>query len=119
MRRQSFSKEKRLKSNTQFKYVIDYGCCTRNEMLTLYAAKNEYGFSRLGVSIGRSYGNAVDRNRFKRLIREVFRLNQYQIPNGYDYLIIAKKKKLDSAFEQVNRSFLSLVSLVQKKLRQD
>jgi len=61
-------------------------------MLRLYAAPNNLNIPRFGVSVGRAIGNAVLRNRLKRLAREVFRLNQHQIPAGYDYILIFTQK---------------------------
>lgn len=46
---------------------------------------------RLGITIPKKTGNAVVRNRWKRLIRESFRTQQDQIPTGYDYVIRPKK----------------------------
>ena len=45
------------------------------------------GSSRLGMTVGKKFGNAVKRNRIKRLIREFFRLDKQRIPVGYDILI--------------------------------
>ena len=110
MKKYSFSKEKRLRNNNQFKYVIKHSLCVRNDILTIRIAKNDCGFSRLGISVGKSYGKAIERNRFKRLIREVFRQNQYEIPGGYDYLVIARGKIIQPSFELIKNKFLSLVN---------
>ncbi len=53
--------------------------------------RNESGITRLGITAGKRVGNAVRRNRIKRLIREFFRLNKADFPKGYDIVIIAKK----------------------------
>ena len=112
MTRYSLGKEKRIHSNDQFVYVIRQGRCLRNKILIIYVAKNDCDFSRLGVSVGKVYGNAVKRNRFKRLVREVFRQNQYEIPNGYDYLVMPGKKAPPPVFEQIKDAFLNLTGLV-------
>ncbi len=120
MKRLSFSKKKRLISNSQFKAVLDNGQRRINGVLMLYIAKNDLGYSRLGVSVGKSYGNAVVRNRLKRLMRETFRQNQHQIPAGFDYVLMIsprwpKKSNVEKSpkmptFEQVEASFLALVN---------
>jgi len=83
-----FPKTRRLTSNQQFKAVLDRGRRAGNSLLTLYAAPNECGYARLGISVGRSSGNSVVRNRLKRLLREAFRRSQDRIPPGFDYVLM-------------------------------
>jgi len=113
----SFGKDKKLVSDKQFKAVLDRNLRVSNAMLTLYMAENECGYPRLGVSVGRTCGNAVVRNRWKRLLREAFRQNQDKIPAGFDYLLmisyqwLKKTAKVEQPlFEQVKASFLALVN---------
>jgi ribonuclease P protein component len=118
MKRFSFPKKKRLVSNSQFKAVMARGRRLSNGVLTLYMARNDCEYSRLGVSVGKSRGNAVVRNRFKRLMREAFRQNTERIPAGFDYLLMIshrwpKKSNVEKTpkmptFEQVKVSFLAL-----------
>lgn len=120
MKRFSFPKKKRLVSNRQFKAVMASGERLSNGLLTLYMSQNDCSYPRLGVSVGKSCGNAVVRNRLKRLLREAFRQNQDRIPAGFDYLIMISpqwQKKSGTAkplrlptFEQVKDSFLALVN---------
>jgi ribonuclease P protein component len=114
MKQNTLTKEKRLISNLQFKYVLVNGHCFHNKVLTLYMAENKCGHVRLGVSVGKTNGNAVKRNRLKRLIREVFRKHQEQIPNNYDYLVMIKKGVKQTTFEQIKSSFLTLVISAKK-----
>jgi ribonuclease P protein component len=117
VKRFSFPKNKRLLSNSQFKAVLDRGRRSSNGLLALYVAPNDCGYARLGVSVGKSSGNAVVRNRLKRLLREAFRQSQEQIPAGYDYVLMISNRRPkgpgaaeEPTFEQVKASFLALVS---------
>ena len=128
MKQFSFPKKKRLVSNEQFKTVLSRNLRVSNGLLTLYIAENNCGYSRLGISVGKSYGNMVVRSRLKRLLREVFRQNQDRIPADFDYLLMISprwsKKTTDKSrrkkavkqltYEQVRTSFLSLVNKAQK-----
>ena len=130
MKRLCLPKEKRLITNQQFKAVLDRNLCVRNDLLMLYTAKNSCGYPRLGLSVAKTCGNAVVRNRLKRLLRAVFRHTQDQIPTCFDYLLIISaqwSKKLDKSlspsqaakqlrFDQVKASFLSLVAKTAKKI---
>jgi len=119
----SFPKKKRLISNEQFRAVLARRLKVSDNVLTLYMVENDCGYPRLGVSVGKSCGRAVVRNRLKRLLREAFRRSQGEIPAGFDYLLMISpqlSKKLDKltrakevveklTFEQINGSFLALV----------
>ena len=123
LKRFSFPKSRRLISNGQFKAVLAQRRRAGNDLLVLYMAENDCGYSRLGVSVGKSCGGAVVRNRLKRLLREAFRQNQDRIPAGFDYLLMfspqwleklgktteSKKVAQWATFEQINASFLILV----------
>jgi ribonuclease P protein component len=99
-------------------------------LLILYVAENDCGYPRLGISVGKSCGNAVVRNRLKRLLREAFRQNQDRIPAGFDYLLMISSqwlKKSDNStkgkkiirrltFERIEASFQTLVGAAVKKI---
>ena len=122
MRCFSFPKSKRLVRSRQFKDVLDRGLRISDRVLTLYMAQNDCGYPRLGVSVGKFWGNAVMRNRLKRLLREAFRQSQDQIPAGFDYVLMISRSwgKSDKSgpkeavkqltFEQVRASLLALVN---------
>ena len=59
--------------------------------LVLFACPNGLSFARLGVSVGSKHGNAVRRNRIKRVLRAAFRLSRHLLPPGNDYVLVPKR----------------------------
>ena len=124
LKRFSFEKSKRLVSNRQFKAVLASKKCVSDESLILYVAKNKSACRRLGISVGKTCGNAVMRNRIKRLLREAFRQSQDLLPDGFDYLVMISPKllkKLDKSqdtkkllkqltFERIKNSLMTLAA---------
>jgi ribonuclease P protein component len=67
--------------------------CKRSDAgkrLVLYAMPNSFPFNRLAVVIGRKAGNAVVRHRFKRIVREAFRLSKSAQPTGWDWIVLPR-----------------------------
>jgi len=116
-----FSKKQRILKNKEFKSVLETGIRVSDGILTVFVSSNGLGYSRLGVSIGKLCGNAVIRNRMKRLVRESFRQSQEVIAGGFDYVVMLSTRvgkgedsKLPAEIikqmrlEQVKKSFLKL-----------
>jgi ribonuclease P protein component len=85
-----FPASARLGGRVNFSAVFETGVKASAGALTTYSRINGLGRSRLGISIGRRVGNAVRRNRIKRLLREAYRLDQHDLPNGYDWVIVVR-----------------------------
>jgi ribonuclease P protein component len=77
----------RLRSGRQFRAVYEARVSHRAGPLVVYARPNELDRLRLGLSVSRRVGGAVRRNRIRRLLREAFRLQQHDLPAGYDVAV--------------------------------
>ena len=86
----TFGAEDRLKGRTAFSEVHAGRARRESGPLLLYALPNGLDRLRLGLSVGRRCGNAVRRNRLKRMLRETFRLNRGSWPVGYDLLVVVR-----------------------------
>jgi len=81
----------RLRKSWEYQRVKQMGCKFSTPHFVLLIADNIVDSSRLGVTVSRRVGNAVERNRVKRLIRNYFRLNRVFLPLNNDYSVIAKR----------------------------
>ena len=76
--------------------------------LVLYARKNRLGQNRVGITVSKKLGKAHIRNRARRRIREVYRLNEEAFLPGWDIVVVARSKSVEAPFDKLTRSYLSL-----------
>ena len=111
----TFRKQDRLLTPGDFKRVYERKCSVSNRWLIVYGCKNELGRSRVGLSVSRKIGNAVARNRFKRLYREAFRLSRADLPVGYDLIVLPRSSR-EPTLDEVEQSLGELVPAVARRL---
>ena len=80
-----------LTKRRDFELVLKEGVTLSSDYLVIYARPNELKFNRLGLSVSKKIGNAVTRNRIKRLLREALMKTLFGLPYHYDFVIVAKK----------------------------
>jgi len=105
----SFKREERILKKREFISLKLYGRRYYTKNFVVIIRENRGGITRLGITVSKRIGNAVKRNRIKRLIREFFRLNKQQIPKGYDLLITALKQNNAFAFFKVQEELGNLL----------
>ena len=76
--------------------------------LVLYARRNRTNTNRVGITVSKKLGKAHIRNRIRRRLREVYRLNEEKFQPGWDIVIVARSKALDAPFDQLVKSYLAL-----------
>lgn len=114
---QRYLKQYRLLTKTDFQRVYDRKVYAADNVLVLLACENEFDFSRLGVVVSKKVGNAVERNRWKRRMREAFRLlREDALPTGIDF-ILRPKKGATADFHAIWRSLPKLAKLACKRLQ--
>jgi ribonuclease P protein component len=113
-RPQHLGKNSRLRKTAEFTLVYQSKCFVADDILVINARLNGLPQTRLGLSVSRKVGNAVQRNRWKRIIREAFRMNQHQLPVGYD-VVIKPRKGAQPDLQRVQHSLLGLFRRLQRK----
>lgn len=112
----AFGRNQRIIKSGEFTRLLRQGSCAADGVLVLFTMPaTDSSVTRLGVTIPRRVGNAVTRNRWKRLIRESFRTQQDAIPAGYDYLV-RPKKGAEPTWEAIQRSVPRLAKKAVKRL---
>jgi ribonuclease P protein component len=82
----------RLKRGADFQRVFKQRRTASDDLLVVHGRANGLEFSRFGLSVSRKVGNAVTRNRWKRLLREAFRLTRGDLPPGIDLVLIPRNE---------------------------
>ncbi len=83
-------KPHRVRRGADFRRAYAQGRWAGNHALAVYVVENGLGWSRVGLSVGRRVGKAIQRNRLRRRLREVFRLMRPTLPSGLDIIFVAR-----------------------------
>ena len=97
-----------VKKNYEFRRMYAKGKSGVSSCLVVYYRKNRLGHNRLGVTVSTKLGHAVVRNRVRRRLREIFRLNQSGLAQGYDMILVARTRAVGAEYRELERAFLNV-----------
>jgi ribonuclease P protein component len=111
----AFLPAEHLRRPSDFRRVYERRRSASDGWLIVYACENGLPHLRLGLSVSRKVGGAVQRNRLRRLYREAFRLTRAEMPTGLDLVLIPRTSELPS-LDELKRGLPRLVNQVARKM---
>lgn len=97
-----------LKENYEFRRLYQKGASAVDRSMVIYCRKNKLGRNRFGFTASVKLGHAVVRNRARRRLREVSRLNADKLTVGYDIILVARSRTVTASFQELNSAYLRL-----------
>ena len=108
-----------LKQNYEFRRLYQKGASSAGSCMGIYCRKNKLDHNRLGLTASVKLGHAVVRNRARRRLREVYRLNSPQLRKDWDIILVARSRTVTASWKELNDTFLRLcrkLDLLEDKL---
>lgn len=102
-----FRPAERIRRRRDYQMIYEGGARVSGRFMTVFLAGNAAGWPRLGIAATRKLGGAVQRNRAKRLVREMFRHNKPE--TALDIVVIPRPELLDAGFEDLQAEFRGLL----------
>lgn len=99
-----------MKENYLFRRLYRRGQSAANAYLVLYAHRNGSARSRVGITVSGKLGCAVQRNRIRRRLREIYRLNETQFQPGWDLVVVARTRAMTAEYAKLQSAYLALAA---------
>ena len=112
---QRFPRTHHIRRGVDFQRVYRRRCSAADRVLVAFAAANGLPHPRLGLSVSRKLGGAAVRNRWRRLLREAYRLSRGQLPPGLD-LVLIPRQDVKPTLAALLVSLLQLAARLERKL---
>ena len=96
-----------LKKNSDFRRLYAKGKSTVNPYMAVYCRRTRNGENRLGYTVSTKLGGAVVRNRVRRRFREIVRLHEQELKQGWDIVIVARTRAVGAEYARLDAAFLS------------
>ena len=95
-----------LKKNSDFRRLYTKGASAATPCLVVYCRPNRRAENRLGYTVSTKLGHAVVRNRVRRRLREIVRLSEPVLKQGFDIVIVARSRCVGAPYRKIEASFL-------------
>lgn len=105
-----------IKKNKEYRKIYQRGSSLANRYLVVFCLRNSLNYSRLGFSIGKKIGKAHIRNKIRRRLKEICRLNSQWFKNGNDYIFIARKGIENIPYFKLVENVENLAYRINKKI---
>ncbi len=105
--------ETSLKQNSDFRLVYTRGRSAVSPRVVLYCRKNRRQGNRVGFTVSRKLGNAVTRNRVRRRLREIMRLHDGDLRRGYDLILVARTRAVNTDYQKLESDVLRCLEQLQ------
>ena len=97
-----------LKKNHEFKRLYSKGKSAASQYVVVYCRRNGKAENRFGVTVSTKIGGAVQRNRIRRRLKEIYRLHEHKLRAGYDIVIVARVRSRTAPYRELEHSVLVL-----------
>ena len=102
-----FRPEERIRRRAEYTAVYDRGRRVPGRLMTIFLLENSLARPRLGIAATRKFGPAVQRNRAKRLVREVFR--RHKPPEGLDIVVVPRREMIGADYQRVEAEYVAVL----------
>ncbi|HWL92837.1 MAG TPA: ribonuclease P protein component [Phycisphaerae bacterium] len=107
-----FGPAEHVRKRADFELIYKTGFKRSGRLMTMFTRERDAGVARLGIAATRKMGAAVERNRAKRLVREVFR--HHKPAGALDVVVVPRREMLDAPYDRLEAEFVSLLSKSRK-----
>ena len=103
-----------VKTNNEFNDIINSGTYIKNKYYSIYYKKSDLDFPKFGLAVSKKCGNAVERNKIKRQLRNIIDNHKKLFSNNMNYIIMVRKGIIDISFNQMEEYLVNLISRKEK-----
>ena len=97
-----------MKNNYEFRRLYSKGKSAATSRIVIYCRPMKRPKSHLGITVSTKLGKAVRRNRVRRRLKEIYRLNECRLAPGYDIVLVARVRSVDAEYRRLEADFLYL-----------